>query len=755
MAQVNLTILGEDRSSPVVSSWENKVKSAVNGVKTALTALGVTAAGLSIAAAFKKGIEAVDEFQQSVIKTSAIITSLQGGNNIAENYRLAKEYADALQDALMQVDAQTSLNLTNLNQITEEMVKQGVVLDINNKQQIEGFTALANAVAVYSQNGAQEVQVRQEVRALMMGEVDANSQLASMIQKTVDGPLKDKVKQWKESGVLVEELGKRLVGFNAASGDISNTWSAISSTFETIVTRILRGGFGDVVKDIVEFGQQLGDQLKENEDLIGNRIKQGWLAVKGLAEGVYNIFVNQKGELTIIGTLVSSIVKGWGLLLYSVFPPLMQRVGSFMRAMWESTKMLGNIVMMAVEASKFNFSGAAAYWDAAKVNWMENGKAVAEAFAAGFGDEVATRANQFLALDNVVKSTKGKVATPSITPAPNLDELTKQYKARAKEIIQIEKERIKALEDLEQEHLKKLKSTYEQQVTELDKFADAMREIYQSWEDRDKARIDAARGVEDPLVRQARLVAELAEAERKLTESWADPAAKVKGLNDLIPKYRELFGEIKYGEDVIVSQAEADRDFTIAEERIKSVIKGVISEMDKKADAAVKTATAMNEAEERLKSYKQQLSDLDSILRTMQSQKVIDVTVKINGIQDLYRMQSLMGNNPASGIVSYGDFYTQGGSTYWNDGTLADSGTGFVLDSYATGTPYVPKTGPYLLHEGERVVPKNQNQAGMGNVTIGDINVNLPPGTPQQNARETARAIYAELQKLGMRTRTA
>jgi hypothetical protein len=33
-----------------------------------------------------------------------------------------------------------------------------------------------------------------------------------------------------------------------------------------------------------------------------------------------------------------------------------------------------------------------------------------------------------------------------------------------------------------------------------------------------------------------------------------------------------------------------------------------------------------------------------------------------------------------------------------------------ILDSYAAGTNYVPKTGLYELHQGERVVPVNQNR---------------------------------------------
>lgn len=48
-----------------------------------------------------------------------------------------------------------------------------------------------------------------------------------------------------------------------------------------------------------------------------------------------------------------------------------------------------------------------------------------------------------------------------------------------------------------------------------------------------------------------------------------------------------------------------------------------------------------------------------------------------------------------------------------------------VLDSYATGTPYVPKTGLYQLHEGEAVIPANQNGTEMkhsGTIRVEGVN---------------------------------
>jgi hypothetical protein len=742
MAVVKYTITGEDQTGPATKSAVNGISSACDQVKSAFTALKTAVVALGIWKVINEGIKAVDDFQQSVIKTAAMITSLQGGDNVAENYRKAKEYAEGLQVVFQKIDANTSLNQTNLQQINEEMVKQGVIFDYNNKAQIEGFTRLANAVAVYSQNGSQEVQVRQEVRALMMGEVDANSQLSSLLQKTVDGPLKEKVKQWKESGTLVEEIGKRLSGFGPASQDIGSTWSAIKSTMETIVNTVLRAGFQPIVQDIVANGSKLGDYLKEHADLIGNRIKQGWLAVKGVIEGIGNFLMEFKEPLGLILTLTGSILKWWGLLLTAVFPPLMERVGALGRAIWENVKMFGNLASMVWAGLKGDFAGAMSFFDAAKGNWMAGGKAVGDAFATGFSDEVSKRANQFLSLDQVNKRAGGSVAVPKVVPQPDLKELTKQFQDRAKEIVEIEKNRIKELIGLEKGYLEQMKSSYQSQVEELNKFKDAMAGVYKSWEERDKAKADAARGPEEPLVRRARLESELAEEERKINESWADPAEKVKRLNDLIPKYRDLFTELKAGEDVIISQAEANRNFDIAETRIKDTITSVADEMERKEQAVIDTAQAIVNAEDKIKSYNQQLQTLDTILKQLPHTKDINVNIKVNGMDDLAR---------ATGFQDFGDYYTLGGRTYWRTGELADDGTGYTIPGAATGG-HVERGGLVRVHDDEDIVPAKIDRSanvGGGSFTFsGPMQLVFPNVTNQTTAKELAREVWPELQKL-------
>jgi len=291
MATVQLNIAGHDQTGGSFRSAVSNIDTlgtAIDKLKGRVTTLGgaflAYFAADKLVAGFAKGIEAVDSFQQSVIKTAAMITSLQGGENVAENYLKAKSYAEGLQNVLMKVDANTTLNLNNLQAITEEMIKQGIVLDGNNSQQVDGFTRLANAVAVYSNNGRNEVQLRQEVSALLRGEVDQNAQLASMLQKTVQGPLREWVEKHKQAGDLVQVLGDKLSGFGLSSKDLSLTWGAVKSSLETSVSLILRAGFSAIVKDLVEWLGKANEYLKSHQELIGNKIKNAWEDFKKVAE---------------------------------------------------------------------------------------------------------------------------------------------------------------------------------------------------------------------------------------------------------------------------------------------------------------------------------------------------------------------------------------------------------------------------------------------------------------------------------------
>jgi hypothetical protein len=80
-----------------------------------------------------------------------------------------------------------------------------------------------------------------------------------------------------------------------------------------------------------------------------------------------------------------------------------------------------------------------------------------------------------------------------------------------------------------------------------------------------------------------------------------------------------------------------------------------------------------------------------------------------------------------------------------NNKMMGDSTSGYtitnpqVLDSFATGTDYVPRTGLYQLHQGEKVTPAN------GSGSFGTVNITINGGV--DNPSTMAKKLVSEMEK--------
>ena len=298
------------------------LKSALSSVNGVLAVIGGAATFGGVIAGVKKALELIDDFNLSIIKSAALITSFQGTKDVWQNYQKAYTYSAMLADKLQEIDAKTFAGAKDLQAMTGEMIKQRVLLDVNNKAQVEGFIAIANAVKVMAQGGNSEMQIRQETRALMAGQVNEASALASMVDQIIKGEgeykggLKEAVKHWKDQGTILEEMGKRLIGFTAASKDIEGTWEAVKSSMETAVNKVMRDGFSGVFKDVLSLTEKLNKYLKENSAEISEGIGKGWLTVKGLVETVWN---GLTGMSNVLKTGVD-LLLGWVNTILQIIP---------------------------------------------------------------------------------------------------------------------------------------------------------------------------------------------------------------------------------------------------------------------------------------------------------------------------------------------------------------------------------------------------------------------------------------------------
>jgi hypothetical protein len=281
-----------------------------------------------VKAAFNEVAEAVEGFNMAVVQSAAMITGMmeQDSRPLAERYQEAKTYATQLQLVLEQIDKETLLTARDLGNITAEMQKQNVLLDVTNQKQIEAFKSLSNAVAVVSAGyPAKEVQIRQEIRSLLSGQTRATDVLSGMLKAQV-GDLEGQIALHKQQGDLIEWLGGQLQGFAAASGDIENTWEAVKTSMETIWRQVLRGAFTEPFREVVGLLKQMSEWFSEHKEQIQEGLGRAWNVIKSLVVSVWELFKTLSPLLQPVLIIAQSLVTAFEDIALRVIPGMVQAI---------------------------------------------------------------------------------------------------------------------------------------------------------------------------------------------------------------------------------------------------------------------------------------------------------------------------------------------------------------------------------------------------------------------------------------------
>ena len=240
-------------------------------------------------------MNSVESFNAAAISNAAIITSMQKGTeDIGKRYQENKIYAEAVQEVLIKMDAQTAASGQNLTDMNRKFVDQGVLIDTNNKKQIDGMLNIANALAALTAGDANaNLQYSQEISALMRGENRPSNKLFQLLNGMDNGKLKEHLDLWRKTsqetgnyGLILEKIGPMLNGFAAAQGDINALWSTTKSTMETIRDQVLRQGFGPEFALIVGKMRELGEYADANKDKLAAMIQNGFLKLNSFVEGI-------------------------------------------------------------------------------------------------------------------------------------------------------------------------------------------------------------------------------------------------------------------------------------------------------------------------------------------------------------------------------------------------------------------------------------------------------------------------------------
>lgn len=368
------------------------------------------------------GVKEIDSLKTSTIAVAAQITTMQGTTgNVVENYRQNVIYAEALNKKLMEIDANSFANLSQIQLMNRAMVNQGVLLDVNNAKQIESFTALTNAVALFTTGQDKEKQASQEIRSLMSGQIRAGDMVAmqmdALIKKQGDykDGLKGLIEEGKKHGDTLERMQPYLIGIVAASGDISKTWEAISSSAETAWGIMQRDIFKDFYKGLVDGGAEAVKWAKENSAEVGVYIRAGLNSIADIIQGIWGVLKGFAPLARDFGSAVSIVAYGWGGV-FAVLKPIGEFLGNSIALTYDLVKMLGNAALAVGALATGQIDVAKTAWSEAKKNYSDVEKlsvANRKILVDGIADAVVAYDAQYKAAK---KASSVKIETPKVTP---------------------------------------------------------------------------------------------------------------------------------------------------------------------------------------------------------------------------------------------------------------------------------------------------------------------------------------------------
>jgi hypothetical protein len=229
-------------------------------------------------------------------------------------------------------------------------------------------------------------------------------------------------------------------------------------------------------------------------------------------------------------------------------------------------------------------------------------------------------------------------------------------------------------------------------------------------------------------------------------------AQGVKGPADIFGKPNEIISSAQVAGDAISDIMRAEQNQQNAIARLAEARQQQI-EADKLwgqtlSEEAEKAKTSIDGIKTKIQEISDQILNMQKTITLTGEDKVSDVIASITTrIEELHKLAAQPLKIGGGGGMSS----DSGGSSSPNTDASLNLAP-LVLDHLASGTPYVPRTGIYQLHQGEAVVPAAENKPGSRSVTYGDINIVIPanaaPQRPEDWRAITRNYIVPELRKL-------
>lgn len=767
MPKLNVDLIVDDQGSVVVKNFGANVLQMAAGFATGQLALDLLNRSLGL---FREevfaGLKAVEDYNLKVASMTAFITTFSetaAQGDLAGGFREANEYAQALVSRVELLDAKTIASGQDLQVLVETMAMNGVILDINNKKQEEGFVNIATALKLVTAGQNQDIQMRQEINALLQGQIRATDRLPKLLQ-AIDPHLAKHLEQWKQEGTLIENVGALLKGFGASGDLVSATWAAIGSSMETIHNRVMRGGMLPMYEDLLAIAKQANEafidqngNLTEMGRIVQGSIAVAWLDIKNTVEIVGDLIRPFEPLLSAVGKTTMFIADGWGMLL-ALLTPLAETIGDIGQAMSNVGEGINRLRLGDLSGAKKSFA--------------EAGKDLGEVLSASVQDELDKRLKALEEYEDAknigISAPSGAVKVPKIGAPQSKEQLEEAEKA-AREQERITRDLTDKINKMTMEQYEYKRWALGQEILDLQQKAGKelalqaatisqygnarelglIREV--AAEDRkqlqsrlteyQKFYADLNKEIQDHLQKEMAALKTLGDLYQQQSDLRRSTEGLIVGLGGAgrsdLEQYRLTRDELE--QQLQIAKMLTGQDQIAALEQYKQAVSSLAQEFkqgvgnlggEEIAARAIRDIQAAYELQQQAMrgleaDTNQQITTNRTWGRELEAEarqaalhidSLKEVIVQLDEqMRAMDQVLAITADDRASSIINeirrevemLHDKTITITTVYQAVGGGAGGSSGGgevpVLDSYAIGTGYVPETGPYYLHRGESV----------------------------------------------------
>lgn len=263
--------------------------------------------GDALTGAFKSGIKAMDQFQQTTIGIAAGLTNIAeaGQGSFGDMFKRNLAFSKTMYEEMRKEDAKRFASLDDLMQGYNALVQKGYAVRLN---EVDALGVVVDRIKLATAGQSTSVQINQEIRSLMDGQARAGSLLAQELEARVGPGWSDIVDKHRQAGTLLEYLAGLWPGIGAAAKEIEGTLEAQMTTLEGNLKYVGREGLGAAYEWIVDQARQLNEYLRVHGSEVAGDILTAWNNVKGAAQAVLDVMVAMIATAGKVAGAVAGIV---------------------------------------------------------------------------------------------------------------------------------------------------------------------------------------------------------------------------------------------------------------------------------------------------------------------------------------------------------------------------------------------------------------------------------------------------------------